>query len=198
MINEKLARFRQMRSMTADERTALKIKSINKILRMVSSAERAEVMFALTRRQRAEIFWPVFFENWPNCDDTWCVRDGLLELLQRCEDEASGLDFLPAEARAAYEALPDPARVFRGAEREKIKGISWTTDRKIAAGFAHGHRLIEVADPVIATGLVPKWAVYGVCTDRGEADVVLDPQNVDELEFEEFVPSAEHREHREL
>jgi hypothetical protein len=187
--DEKLERFRQMRSMTEYERTALKIGNINKMLLMVSSAERAEVMLALTRRQRAEVFWPVFFENWSHCDDTWYLRDDLLGQLQRFEDEAPGVEFLSAEARAAYDALPDPVRLFRGCSRKQIMAITWTTDREIAAGFAHGHRFIEVSDPVIASGLVPKRAVYGVCMDRGESDVILDPQYVHDLELE----AAPHR-----
>jgi len=63
-------------------------------------------------------------------------------------------------------------------------GLSWTTNRKVAAGFAHGHRFIKMPDPVIATCLAPKWAVYGVCVDRGEDDVILDPQHVVALELE--------------
>lgn len=58
--DEKLERFRQMRSMTEDERTALEIQNINKILLTVSSAERAEVMIALTRRKRASFLGPYF------------------------------------------------------------------------------------------------------------------------------------------
>jgi hypothetical protein len=167
--------------MTEDERTALTIGNINKILLMVSSAERAEVMLALTRRQRAEVLWPVFFENWSHCDDTWYLRDDLLGQLQRFEDEAPGVEFLSAEARAAYDALPDPVKVFRGCSRERVMAVTWTTDREIATGFAHGHRLIEVSAPVITSGLVPKQAVYGVCIDRGESDVILDPQYVYDL-----------------
>ena len=194
MTDEKLERFRQMRSMTEDERTALKIKGIGEVLSMVSSEERAEVMLALTRRQRAEVLWPVFFENWSLCDDTWYLQDELLGQLQRCEDEAPGVDVLSAEARAHYDALPDPVRVFRGCPHERAMGITWTTDREIAAGFAHGHRFIEVPDPVIATGVVPKWAVYGVCVNRGEADVILDPHYVDELELEALLLSSGDRE----
>lgn len=62
--------------------------------------------------------------------------------------------------------------------------VTWTTDREVAASFAHGHRFIEVSAPVIASGLMPKWAVYGVCIDRGESDVILDPQYVYDLELE--------------
>ena len=182
--DEKLERFRQMRSMTEDERTTLEIQNINKILLTVSSAERAEVMLALTRRKRAEVFWPVFFENWSQCDDTWYLRDDLLGQLQRFEDEAPGVQFLCAEARAAYDVLTDPVRVFRGCSRERVMAVTWTTDREVAAGFAHGHRFIEVSAPVIASGLMPKRAVYAVCIDRGESDVILDPQYVYDLELE--------------
>ncbi len=184
MSDEKLKRFRQMRSMTEAERTALAIEYICEVCSMVSSAELAEVMLAQIRRQPPEIFWPVFFQNWPSCDDTWYLRDDLLWQLQRNEEAAPGVNFLCAEARAAYDALPDQVKVFRGSSRERVMGISWTTDRDIAIGFAQGHRGRKVTDPVIASGVVPKWALYGVCIDRGEADVILDPQYVDEIELE--------------
>lgn len=182
--DEKLERFRQMRSMTEDERTALEIQNINKILLTVSSAERAEVMIALTRRKRAEVFWPVFFENWSHSDDTWYLRDDLRGQLQRFEDEAPGVQFLSVEARAVYDVLTDPVRVFRGCSRERVMAATWTPDREVAPSFAHGHRFIEVSAPVIASGLMQKWAVYGVCIDRGESDVILDPQYVYDLELE--------------
>jgi hypothetical protein len=67
-----------------------------------------------------------------------CLRDFLLALLQRFEDEAPGIEFLSAEARTAYDALPDPVNVFRGCPREQVLAITWTTDQEIAAGFAHG------------------------------------------------------------
>jgi len=192
MIDEKqeLARqhFREMESWTDEDRTAHAIKIINNILSMVSSAERAEVMLALTRRRASNVFWPVFFHNWPMCDDTWYLRDDLLRQLQRFEDEECGLQFLSPEARAAYDALPDSVRVFRGCSHERVLNVSWTTDRQVAAGFAHGHRGIPVPDPVIATGIVPKSAIYGVCINRGEFDVVLDPHCVVELELEPFFP----------
>jgi hypothetical protein len=67
---------------------------------------------------------------------------------------------------------------------ERVIAVTWTTDWEIAAGFAHGHRSIAVSAPVIASGLVPKRAVYGVCIDRGESDVILDPQCVYDIELE--------------
>jgi hypothetical protein len=96
----------------------------------------------------------VFFQNWSHCDDTWYLQDDLLRQLQRFEDEASGVEFLSAKARAAYNALPDSVRVFRGSSRERVMGVTWTIDREIATGFAQGHRFIEVSDPVIAMGVV--------------------------------------------
>ena len=129
-------------------------------------------------------FLAVFFENWPHCDDTWYLQDDLLGQLQRFELEAPGVEFLSTEARAAYDALPDPVRVFRGCSRERVMAVTWTIDQEIAADFAHGHRSIKVPAAIIATGLVPKRAVYGVCIGRGESDIIIDPQYVYDLEVE--------------
>jgi hypothetical protein len=48
--DERLERFRQMRSMTEDERTALEIQNINKILSTVSSATRRGNVSAYTSK----------------------------------------------------------------------------------------------------------------------------------------------------
>ena len=80
-----------------------------------------------------------------------------------------------------FDQLPDQVEVFRGCSRPRVRGVSWTTDRDVAAGFAQGHRSILVPDPVIVSAVIPKGAVFIVGTDRQESEVILDPRQLREL-----------------
>jgi hypothetical protein len=60
--------------------------------------------------------------------------------------------------------------------------VTRTIDREIAAGLPAACSG-EVSAPVIASSLVPKRAVYGVCIHRGEFDVIVDPQYLYDIDF---------------
>jgi hypothetical protein len=147
----------------------------------VSSVERLDVLLALTRRKPAEVFWPGFHDAWPLCDDTWHLHERLLlELIGR-NREARGVNYLDEEARAFFDRLPDPVPVFRGCSLQRTVGVSWTTDRDVACGFARGHRGIRVPSPIVASGLVAKRAVFGVTLSRNESEVILDATRIADL-----------------
>jgi hypothetical protein len=110
------------------------------------------------------------------------LRDELLSELTRRNSEEPGTLYLPDAARRHFEGLPDPIRVFRGTSRARVLGVSWTTDRQLAEGFARGHRRIPVPEAVVATALVPKAAIFGVTVERNESEVILDPHRVADLE----------------
>lgn len=158
------------------------IDRVDRTCREVNSEERLDVLLALTRCKPAMVFWPVFFDQWPHCDDTWHLRDRLLSELRRHHSEEPGLGYLSDRARAFLDSLPDPVQVFRGCSWRRVMGVSWTTDRSVAAKFAHGHRGIRVPGPIIAAGLAPKSAIFGVFVCRSESEVILDPRQVDELQ----------------
>ena len=139
-----------MPSMTEDERTALEIQNINKILLTVSSAERAEVS-AYTSKPSGG-FLARDFSSTGRTATTWYLRDDLLGQLQRFEDEAPGVQFLSAETRAAYDVLTDPVRVFRGCPRERVMAAplrAWRMPGTCASGPLPSGTLSSVAsDPI--------------------------------------------------
>jgi hypothetical protein len=168
---------------TARRRRAL-IDGIDAVTGYCNSHERAEIMLASLSGEGAEIFWPVFEIDWPACDASWRYSFWLLECLRRhahCK-----LDYVSLECRAAYDALPDMVEVWRGTDRTRVRGVAWTTHRKVALGFATGMRGGAFPDPVIAHAFIPKQHVFIAYGSECEAEVVLDPRRLRKLTIEPF------------
>jgi hypothetical protein len=93
------------------------------------------------------------------------------------------------DSRGAFDSLDDQVRVFRGgvvAERPSSIGTSWTLDRDRALWFAldNGRFRNTESRSVIFSGTIPKHRLRVVLFDRGEREVVLDPDRVVGLNFE--------------
>lgn len=77
-----------------------------------------------------------------------------------------------AEERAALAALPECITVYRGCYAVNRAGLSWTTDRALAAGFpalARYRRRVE--RPLLRTGIVRRDRAV-LKLDREEQEVV--------------------------
>ena len=90
-----------------------------------------------------------------------------------------------------YDSLPETLTVYRGADRSCIEaGVSWTTDRHVAEGFARGHRLLFNPDPVVATATVRKSEIFAATNGRQESEILCLP---DIERIEPFGTAASHR-----
>jgi hypothetical protein len=71
---------------------------------------------------------------------------------------------------AAFDALPDPVRLFRGGGADSF--LSWTSEYKTAKFFAR--RGIEPGEPEreIRSSMIPKSAIFAYFTNRGEAEAL--------------------------
>jgi hypothetical protein len=74
------------------------------------------------------------------------------------------------EARRFYDNLPPILTVYRGANKDSGKGLSWTLDIEAAKNFARGHRGLLNQSPTIFTARVRKSSVAFVCVDRNESE----------------------------
>jgi hypothetical protein len=135
----------------------------------------------LMKRRPSRLFWPVFHEWWSDCDATWRWRADLLRYLRRHHAAEPGPSYLQDNNRGFFDGLPDLVEVYRGCSRWRARGISWTTKRDVADGFACGHRGIPVPDPVIAQATIPKGAIFGAYIHRAEGELVLDPRRLRQL-----------------
>lgn len=144
-------------------------------LGMFGSHQRAEPLLReLQALKSPEAFWRVMQECWTSCDDTWSLRDKFLRLL-------GSRGVIPAhlmtpENRAFYDSLPDRIKIYRGCSKGRAKGLSWTTDKSIAIGFARGHRSIAVPSPVLCRAVVRKdrGFFFFATNEREEKELVVD------------------------
>lgn len=153
---------------------ALSASEIDEALAFCGSHNRLPEMLRRLHRADPTTFCAVFNEWWPDCDNTWHDRASLLRRLRRLHP--LGRCNLDEDAKAFLAGLPlRSVRIYRGGSRQRVRGLSWTTDIKIARGFAHGHRGIRVPDPVVATARIPNEAIFTVFVDRNESEVLVDP-----------------------
>jgi len=147
-------------------------------------------MLDVVSRAPTEVFWHVFLETWSMCDDTNSVQRRLMRQLR---SRGSGIEHLNADARAFFDRLPDPAKVYRGCARERIRRIAWTTDREVARSVAVGHRGIRVPRAVVVAARIPKDAVYAVFLGRGESEVLVEPRWLQAVAVVEDLSSGDYR-----
>lgn len=170
------------------------IQDAGKRLYATDSGTRLGVLMHLcTTEQRPEVLWPVFLLWWTSCDATWDWRLPTLAVLRSLMRDSNGTDH-PAEQWMEeadvefYRSLPDEITLYRGCARKHVKGLAWSTDRKAAEIFAHGHRGIKVPDPVIAETIFPKEKVFAVFTNRNENEVVIDYAALGKIKRHKYTP----------
>lgn len=85
--------------------------------------------------------------------------------------------------RSAFDKLPDPVPVWHGLEREDCVGLgfSWTTDMGIAEWFAQRFARFNHRQACIAAGAVRKEHVRGFLLSRGEYEIIVFPDKVDQV-----------------
>jgi hypothetical protein len=71
--------------------------------------------------------------------------------------------------------------IYRGCQRGRERGLSWTTDIKVAEGFAAGKRCIN-SMPTLVTAVIPKAYVFGVFIERKENEITIDPRRFRRLQ----------------
>lgn len=153
----------------------------------VNSTNRMEVLSAILSLSPREVAHELFPRAYSGCDDTWYYRrDLLIDLRNQVRPGVP----LGEGAEEFLRDLPNPLTVYRGCHSTRVRGLSWTTDCKVAEGFARGHRGIRVPDAVVASAQIPKEAIFMVCLGRQESEVVLDPRRLRRLVVEPFTPQA--------
>lgn len=161
-------------------------RSVDSIIRKlfgpgVNSTDRLAAMLALTEGADASVFWTVFHRAWSNCDDTWDQRAALYSALVR---HAPAVPHLKGNDLEFWNALPEVVTVYRGGDWLRRRGMSWTTDKEVAEGFARGHRNIRPVWPVVLEARIKKRSVLTVFTDRSESEVLVRPRALQRMTWE--------------
>jgi hypothetical protein len=139
-------------------------------------------LVSLIEHESASTFWAIFSLVWQCCDhnwsdpkvpdavvDNWCRR--LHAAMQRVGQHRS------------VRRLPATLTVFRGATRSRIGALAWTTDPKVARGFAcGGKRNIVLPDPVVAVSRVRRDQVFWCSNKWCKFEVICWPTRWDIIE----------------
>ena len=158
------------------------VSDLTDYLHALNSEQRAGELLSLLNRAAPKEFWQSFLVHWSGCDRTWEYTARWLRLLGKTSGKVSGYHYYDNSCRAFFDDLPELVTVYRGCSRERVNGISWTTDKSVAKGFAQGHRSIRVPNPVLATAKVAKNEILAAMVDRQEREVICNAQHVIEIE----------------
>ena len=91
----------------------------------------------------------------------------------RCTIGTEGpiLPMMNARERRAYDKLPEEVTIYRGCDRKRLDGMSWSLKRKVAERFPFLTRY-KAEDPVLITATVLKSDVLAVFLGRKEWEIV--------------------------
>jgi hypothetical protein len=145
----------------------------------INSDDRAQRLLELTADSDPAVFWQVFHQVWNNCDDTWYLQLDIIEALELNREAQPPRLFWNDEQKAFFDALPEVVTIYRGCSRERMRGVSWTTDKAVAEGFARGHRGITVPDAIVAEYRIAKPDIITVMPDIAESEVIIDPRGIE-------------------
>ncbi len=121
------------------------------------------------------------FLDWGNlCDAPWWNRSHFADSLRPARAQIDLADFLGPAERHFFDSLPDIVTVWRGCERGRERGLSWTTDRATAEGFARGKRCIN-KNPTLVRAEIPKRHIFAVFIGRNESEIIVDPRRLRRL-----------------
>ena len=121
-----------------------------------------------------ELFWRAFGCTWAWCYDTWPYRRPLLALLKRHHHCSPARDHDGEE----------PITIYRGCSSQRVRGVSWTTNRDIGEQFARGHMGFKVPNPVVATARIKRKDVFDYDNGQDEDEVVVNPARLCGLVWE--------------
>ena len=110
-------------------------------------------------------------DAWSRCDNVGLYADELsntiLGLLK-----TPIMEMMTPEAASEYEKLPDYLVVYRGCYSRNKCGLSWTTNRAVAAKFPFLHRYKQDGQALLVTGRIRKSEIVALVVDRGESEVI--------------------------
>jgi hypothetical protein len=146
-----------------------------------NSYERPYVLWCeMIREQSSAKRVSLFLDNFNMCDAPWPYRSYLAAELRHALKEVDLRDVLPAHGREWLASLEPVVAIYRGCERGRERGLSWTTNVRVATGLAIGKRCLN-QKPTLMTAVIPKEHIFGVSLDRKEDEIIVDPRRLRRL-----------------
>ncbi len=144
------------------------------------SCDRLDDFLALASYHRLpdREYWRLLAQVWIDTEFPSLRQATWLSLFARPRGEREHL--MKPEEHAAFIALPNPVRIFRGVKNPKHeRGMSWTVDKKKAHWFANRAWFGKGSKGgVVMTTVVPKGKVLAYFSERAENEIVIDPRGI--------------------
>ncbi len=122
-----------------------------------------------------------FKEHWSGTDDTYEYGGTILYELENLNSSEYFWSYLDKSEKTWMLAVDQCFTVYRGCDEGRIDGISWTTDRSVAEGFARGHRWIRNPNPVVVSATCHQDDVLMALNDREEFEIIVDPSRLGDV-----------------
>lgn len=166
-----------------------RVDQIKEYLSLFGARERIHQLWQLIPAEPTDVFWPVVLDNWQISDPSRALQRVILEAFRQRATECRAIKFMSVANREFFDRLANPVPVFRGCSKRNIRGMAWTTDKRVAEFCARSFS--TPCNPVIASAVIEKAHVFFVLTDREESKVILDPYRVKRLRLEPVASSKE-------
>jgi hypothetical protein len=100
-------------------------------------------------------------------------------LRHHAEQETAAIDYMQPAALQFFDKLPPVVTAFRGCDRDRVLGLSWSPSLRLAKQYADAKHL---SDPVLATAKIRWSAIFAVCIEEN-CEIVVDPKCLRELQL---------------
>jgi hypothetical protein len=106
---------------------------------------------------------------WSDCDN---ISEHLWYLRGKFKRHRLPIEAMMTEEEVAlYRSLPDEFPIYRGCDVDKVRGICWTLDRRVAERFPFLNKY-HAPTPVLASAVVKKQDVVAVILAREESEII--------------------------
>jgi hypothetical protein len=140
--------------------------------------ERAKQLTEFLEIIPTTVFWPVFLNTWPGTCGSWCYQPKILEKLRYHAEEEPAIHYMQPAAIQFFDELPPVVDAFRGCDRGRVPGLSWSPSQRLANGYAAKKHLLH---PLLERAKIRRSAIFAVCIEEGNCEIVVDPKHLRQI-----------------
>lgn len=129
-------------------------------------------------------YWKCLRFAWQHCETLWPYRYVFIELFNANRKQRGYL--MTTGDKAVLKSLPNEFKVYRGFTGEEFEGLSWSTSKAKAKWFANRFAEVDGLYPMLVTAKAKKEDVLAYFGDRGEKEIVIDPNWLTSVKVEEL------------
>ena len=145
---------------------------------------RAKLLVQHLDEQPTARFWSVFLNAWPGTCGSWPYQPKLLKMLRHHADQEPAIHYMQPAAIHFFDELPPVVTAFRGCDRDRVLGLSWSPSLRVADAYANAEHL---SDPVLATAKIRRSAFFAVCIEEN-CEIIVDPKYLRQLQLRVVKP----------